>query len=562
LICAIMAALALVIVVHLARIQVADHGDYVDDAREQRVRTVVMADAPRGAIYDRNGHMLAGNGVRYAVEAAPAYVADPLAVAEQVAPILERPVAEIEALLEGDGLWVQLAAQVSKQAGEQIAELGLLGIYVRPTWVREYPEGDLAAHMLGFCTVEITGYYGVEGYYDTLLRPETVTWERPVDTANEQIPWAVKPFVMPDPAASLVLTIDRTMQALVEQELMRSTIEFGAQGGTIIVMDPNTFEILAMASLPSYDPNHYTDYYEWGEPPFADPAVSQQYEPGSIFKLITIAAALDSRLVWTGSTYNDTGRIEVGGREIRNSLGRVPGEQTVADIMIKSLNVGAAWLSTQMGPDVFYRYVRAFGFGSPTGVDLAGEAWGTVWLPQDVENWHDSNLGTNAFGQGLAVTPLQLATALATIANDGVRLRPRIVAQQTGPDGQVISSEPAFEARVISPETADTVTKLMVRTIEESVTNARVNGYRVAGKTGTAQIPVPGGYDPSGTIATFGGFGPLPDPQLVILIKLDRPSTSEWAFQTAATSFGRLAEQLFVLQGIPPQELAIAEAAR
>ena len=250
-----MAALTLVIVVHLARVQVADHSDYADDAKEQRVRSIVMADAPRGAIYDRNANMLAGNGVRYTVEAAPAYVADPLAVAEQVAPILEQPVDEIEALLEGDGLWVQLAAQVSKQAGEQIAELGLLGIYVRPTWVREYPEGDLAAHLLGFCTVEITGYYGVEGYYDTMLRPETVAWKGPVDTANEQVPWAVEPIVMPDPATSLVLTIDRTMQAIVEQELMRSILQFGAQGGTIIVMDPDTFEILAMASLPSYDPN-------------------------------------------------------------------------------------------------------------------------------------------------------------------------------------------------------------------------------------------------------------------------------------------------------------------
>jgi cell division protein FtsI/penicillin-binding protein 2 len=557
-----MAALAAVIVLHLARVQLLDCGEYRDSAREQRVRLLLMADAPRGAIYDRHGHMLAGNGVRYAVEAAPAYVTDPLAVAEELASILEQPVAQIQQLLEGDGLWVQLAAQVSKEKGEQIAELGLLGVTVRPTWLREYPEGDLAAHVLGFCTVEITGYYGVEGYYDATLRPEQVTWEVPVDTANEQVPWEAGPAFLPEPTTSLVLTIDRTIQALAEQELMHSILQFQAQGGTIIVMDPNSFEILAMASLPSYDPNHYTDYYGWGEPPFADPAVSQQYEPGSIFKVFTIAAALDSRMVSPASVYNDTGRIEVGGREIRNSLGRVPGDQTVADIMIKSLNVGAAWLTTQMGPDVFYRYVRAFGFGNATGVDLAGEAWGQVWLPQDVENWHDSNLGTNAFGQGLAVTPLQLATALATIANDGVRLRPRIVAQLIGPDGQVTSTEPAFEARVISPETADTLTALMVRTIEEAVVDARVAGYRVAGKTGTAQIPVPGGYDASGTIATFGGFGPVPDPELVILVKLDRPATSEWAFQTAAISFGRLAERLFQLAGIPAQQLGVAEATR
>jgi cell division protein FtsI/penicillin-binding protein 2 len=556
-----MIALTAVIVLHLARVQLVDYATYRESADEQRLRIIAVGDGARGSIYDRNGHLLAGNGVRYAIEAAPAYVTDPATAAAALSPVLERPAEELEELLEGDGLWVQVAAQVSKETGERVAELGLLGITVRPAWIREYPEGDLAAHVLGFCTMEITGYYGVEGYYDAVLRPPQV--ERtpvPVDTANEEVPWAVEPMVLPAPATSLELTIDRTVQALAEEELMRSVLQFQAKGGTIIVMDPDTFEILAMTSLPSYDPNHYTDYYGWGEPPFSDPAVSQQYEPGSIFKVFTIAAALDSRMVSTGSVYNDTGRIEVGGREIRNSLGRALGEQTVADIMIKSLNVGAAWLTTQMGPDVFYRYVRAFGFGSPTGVDLAAEAWGQVWLPQDVENWHDSNLGTNAFGQGLAVTPLQLATALATIANDGVRLQPRIVARQMLADGESVSTEPVFQARVISPETAQTVTALMVRTIEESVVNARADGYRVAGKTGTAEIPVPGGYDPNGSIATFGGFGPVPDPQFVILVKLDRPATSEWAFQTAAISFGRLAEELFRLSGIPAQQLGVAEA--
>jgi len=338
--------------------------------------------------------------------------------------------------------------------------------------------------------------------------------------------------------------------------------EYQAEGGTIIVMDPRTFEILALASLPDYDPGRYTDFFSQNPLPFEDPAVSQQYEPGSVFKVLTVAAALDAGLVTPETIYYDSGWIEVGGQMIQNASHAAYGERTVADVLIESLNVGAAWLSTQMGPDVFYRYVRAFGIGRPTGVDLAGEISGQLWLPDDYEHWHDSNLGTNAFGQGVAVTPLQMIAAVATVANDGARLRPRIVAQRVEPDGTVSTLQPVVEAQVISPQTARTLTEVMVRVVEEGVAQARVEGYRVAGKTGTAQIPIPGGYDKEGTIASFVGFGPVPDPQLIILVKLDRPKTSSWASQTAAPAFRRLAARLFVVLGIPPDGVAVAEAAR
>ncbi|MCK4472820.1 MAG: penicillin-binding protein 2, partial [Anaerolineae bacterium] len=223
---------------------------------------------------------------------------------------------------------------------------------------------------------------------------------------------------------------------------------------------------------------------------------------------------------------------------------------------------GAAWLSTQMGPDVFYRYVQAFGIGQPTRVDLAGEISGQLWLPDDYEHWHDSNLGTNAFGQGVAVTPLQMITAVATVANDGARLRPHIVAQRIGPDGAVSTFQPVVEAQVISSQAARTLAEMMVRVVEDGVVQARVEGYRIAGKTGTAQIPIPGGYDKEGTITSFVGFGPVPDPQLIILVKLDRPKTSSWASQTAAPAFRRLASRLFVVLGIPPEGMAVAEVAR
>lgn len=552
----------LVIVAQLAQVQIVHHRFYKEWGEWQGVRTIVMTESPRGVIRDRDGHLLAGNAVLYSVEAAPPYVVDAEAVAAELGPLLHLPTAHIVQSLKSEEMWVQVAAQVSKEVGEQIAKLTLQGITVVPLWTREYPEGRLASHSLGFCNAEGECFYGVEGFHDALLQPERVEWRGPVDLYSEPLPWVVSPVVLPKPGTDLVLTLDRTVQALVEEELARSVQEYQAEGGTIIVMNPRTFEILALASLPNYDPGRYINFFSQTPPPFGDPAVSQQYEPGSVFKVLTVAAALDTGLVTPKTTYHDPGWIEVGGQVIRNASYRPDGEQTVTDILVESLNVGAAWLSTQMGPDVFYRYVQAFGIGQPTRVDLAAEISGQLWLPDDYEHWHDSNLGTNAFGQGVAVTPLQMITAVATVANDGTRLRPRIVAQRIGPDGAVSTLQPVVEAQVISSQAARTLAEMMVRVVEDGVVQARVEGYRIAGKTGTAQIPIPGGYDKDGTITSFVGFGPVSDPQLIILVKLDRPKTSPWASQTAAPAFRRLASRLFVVLGIPPEGMAVAEVAR
>ena len=371
--------------------------------------------------------------------------------------------------------------------------------------------------------------------------------------------WAGPPVVFADSGSELVLTVDRNIQAMAEEELARSVAEYQAEGGTIIVMDPRTFGILAMASLPDYDPGKYYDFVDRSPPPFEDPAISYQYEPGSVFKIVTVAAALDSGTATPDTVYYDGGEIEVGGQVIMNASRRAYGNQTITQALVESLNVGMAWLSTKMGADTFYQYVWGFGFGQPTGVDLEGEVPGQVWLPGDYEHWHDSNLGTNSFGQGLAVTPLQMATAVATVANDGTRLRPHIVARRTDPDGTVFVSRPVTEGQPISAETARQLTEMMVQVVEEGAEKAKVDGYRVAGKTGTAQIPIPGGYDKESTIASFAGFGPVDDPQFVILIKLDRPKTSAWAIDTAAPAFSRLASRLFVALGIPPEDAAEAD---
>ncbi len=561
-------ALAVVItVVQLVKVQIVDHEFYTNWAKEQRVRAVKMAQPPRGAIHDRDGYLLAGNGVRYAIEAAPAYVMKKQEAAEALASVLHMPASHLEAQLSKRGenghykMWVSVAGSVSREMGEAVTELDIGGITVRPLWQRVYPEDSLASHTLGFVSV-VTGYYGVEGFYNAMLQPEPIRWVGPVDVESVPIPWEPVEGEFPRRGVNLELTLDRTVQALVEAELAHALETYQAESGTIIVMEPETFGILGMASLPSYDPEDYARFANQEPLLFEDPAVSRQYEPGSVFKIVTVAAALDSGTVMPDSVYHDRGWIEVGGRAIHNASRQSYGDQSVIDILVKSLNVGAAWLSTKMGPDIFYQYAQDFGFGEMTHVDLNGEVRGQLWLPEDVEDWSPSHLGTNAFGQGVAVTPLQMVTAMATVANDGARLRPHIVHRRVASDGTPSVFHPVFQEQVLAPETARTLTDMLVQVVEEGATQARVEGYRVAGKTGTAQIPIPGGYDPEGAIATFVGFGPVPDagstgdfaqvPELVVLVKLDRPQSSPWASQTAAPTFQRLTARLFTMLGIPP----------
>lgn len=557
----------LLTVAQLVKVQVLDHQFYARWAEEQRVRSIRMDQPPRGLIADRSGHVLAGNGVIYAVEAAPAHIRDKEQAAKALAAVLHMPASHLEAeLIREDAQgnyrqWVRIASSVSKDVGEDVAGLSLGGITVKPVWQRAYPEGSLASHVLGFATSE-TGYYGVEGFYDPMLHPEPVEWVGPVDVESVPIPWQPISGEFPRRGVNLELTLDRMVQGLIEDELARALKAYGAQSGTIIVMEPETFGILGMASSPAYDPENYSDLAERDPLLFEDPAVSRQYEPGSVFKVVTVGAALAAGIVSPDTVYHDQGWIEVGGQAVRNSTGKVYGDQSVTNILVRSLNTGAAWLSTTLGPERFYRTVQAFGFGSPTHIDLAGEVSGQLWLPADIEHWHPSNLGTNAFGQGIAVTPLQMVTAVAAVANDGARLRPHVVNRRIASDGTVSTFQPVFIEQAIPADVAQTLTQMMVEVVEEGATEAQVEGYRVAGKTGTAQIPIPGGYDPQGTIATFVGFGPVPDPAVVILVKLDRPQTSEWASRTAAPTFARVAGRLFKRLGIPPEEgLSVAEVA-
>lgn len=515
-------------------------------------RTLRLA-AARGLIYDRGGQPLAVNTLEYKVGISPNLVSDRRGTATQLAAMLGLNELETFELVSSRRPWVLLAPSVSAEVGQRVSEAKIPGVTVEPVARRSYPQGTLAAQLIGFVGGDLKGYYGVEGYYQDQLAG------RERDQRVSTIPFDVPQIPQADRGADIILTIDRDIQFLAESELQRAIVQTGAQRGTIIIMNPRNGDILAMANYPSFDPNAY---FNVDDPNLQrNPAIGEQYEPGSVLKVLTIAAALDNGTITPRSTYIDQGRLEQAGIVVENWDRQAHGITDMTQILVQSLNVGAATVSLQMGPNDFYRRMRAFGLGQPTGIDLQGEARGTMLVPGDPD-WSESNLLTNSYGQGIAVTPLQLLTAISAIANGGLMMQPHVVYQVRDGD-QIYTSEPSTLGRPISEQTARAVTEMMVAVVRDGLDGrASVPGYTIAGKTGTAQIPVPGlGYDPRGSIVTFVGFLPADDPQVSVLVKLDRPS-EYWGSLTAAPVFARLAERLVILLNIPPDDIrrALAQA--
>jgi cell division protein FtsI/penicillin-binding protein 2 len=516
----------------------------------------------RGLILDRNQAVLALNNYDYRIEAAPRMIPEEETkeVADKLATILNRSPEELFELLEGDAPWASLERHVSRETGKEIMAQHLPGIFAYPLAIRIYPERTLAAHMLGFVAENaeegIRGYYGVEGFYDQTLKGQAGLrdgqwdpWHQPISFADRRS-WNWR---IPRDGHTLVLTIDRTIQYLVEQELKSAVERYGAESGSVVVMDPKTGALLAAASYPAYDPNRFA---ETEEHRFIDPIIGRRFEPGSTFKIFAMAAALDTGQVRPSDVYNDIGYIEVGGRTIKNWDERSYGQVTMSEILIHSLNTGIAHVSTRLGPGRFYQYMNRFGFGHETGIDLEGETSGSMREQGDPE-WHESDLGTNSFGQGLAVTPLQMVVAAGAVANRGFVMRPYVV-ERLVEKNRVVHAKQIAVRQAIGEETARTLTEMMVEVVEHGAVRAKVDGYRIAGKTGTAQTPVVGGYDPNLTIASFIGFAPADDPQFVALVKLDKPTVSPWGADTAAPTFANVARILFTQLAIPPDQLRAA----
>jgi len=555
---AFLAVAGFAVIVQMIRIQYSDQAQLFILQGDRYSGEFQMVYPERGEIYDRNGHLLAGNRTVYEVGVSLNEMKDPQALAYTLGTYLGLAYEEVyDQLVNSPETWEYVVVQdyVGAETVTSLQELvkqlndagdpRLRGLSFKPHFQRSYPENELASNVLGFVTRDGRGYFGIEEKYNDLLAGNPVQVWVPSDPNKAmEIPRVSN-------GTTLVLTINRDLQAKVESILDESLVEYGAENGTIIVMDPHNGEILAMASTPRMDLNNYSNYFSlYDNGSQYNRSIGMAYEPGSVLKVLTMAAALDTGTVRPETTFVDTGSIEVGGITIRNWNRDAWGQQNMVGCLQHSLNVCLAWISTQMGMQNFYGYMDHFGLGHPTGIDLSGEAMGRLKVPGDTD-WYPVDLGTNAFGQGITVTPLQMLMSVSSIANGGRMVTPHVLYSMLR-DGHQYNVPSQYAGSPITAETAQTLTQMLSISLEQESSQALLPGYRLAGKTGTAQIPTEYGYDATHTNVSFIGWGPVDDPRFMVYVWLSKPSASIWSSETAAPVFSEVAEQTVILLNIPP----------
>ncbi len=559
-----------------------------------------------------------------AILAYPSQISSTQSTAEKLAPVLNAQVKQLEKVLRGENRYTVLKKKLSPEISEKLNKLFdedkddmLNGIGMKEEYFRFYPEGPLAANVVGYTNHENIGQYGIESTFNTNLQGEGGKLQTKKDSIGRQITVGESKLQAAVDGDDIVLTIDRSVQLFVEKILEEDTKKFQADSGQITIMNPKTGEIIAMANYPTFDPNTYGDvfkkieitltpeeiknmvptkdpgiyyfyvnpitldkyqvfekkdengnfhYYRYenfiGPEAYHNKIVSWPYEPGSVFKPIVMASAIDDGDVTPNTTFNDSGPIGVDWNvyskqfdfEIKNSTHKYWGLINMQTVIAKSLNTGMTFVAKKIGPSLFYNYLKKFGFLDRTDVEFDSENKGQV---EYFEDWTESELATHAFGQGLTITMMQLADAYSVLANGGILMQPHIIKEIRHDDGTKTTIEPQEIRRVISEDTASKITAMLVYTIENGEgLKGSVKGHYVAGKTGTAQT-YKHGQALSGkgtTIASFSGYGPIDDPQFVVMIKYDRPRSSEWGSSTAAETFSVLAEYLFDYYNIPPDK--------
>lgn len=559
---AVFAFWAVVIVVRLFSLQILQYDVYVALAEGQHELSEKLL-PERGEIFASDTRVdalvpLAINKTYGWLYGVPREIDNPRSTAEQLAVILgftedkERIEDLVEKFSKENDPFEPIARKVSDELLAEIEERALPGIYSLNEKYRYYTEKAYASHLVGFLSMSDDakkGQYGIEGYFDEELagKPGQITTSR--DAFGRWIAIGDATIEEAVDGSDIVLTIDANIQHHACKALDAYVQRFGAIGGAVVVMDPSTGAIRAMCGWPMFDPNTYNEVASIEA--YQNPTVSFTYEPGSVFKAITMAAALDSGAVTPTTTYEDTGEEIINGYKIQNSDRLAHGVQTMTNVLEKSLNTGVIFAMRQTTPEVFARYIRAFGFGQKTAVSLGAEAAGNI---SSLDEKAEVFFATASFGQGLTVTPLQLASAFSTIANNGMRMKPRIIDSIVHPDGTKEVMQPQELGQVISDKTAKTLGAMLVSVVEVGhATLASVPGYYLAGKTGTAQKHNPDGRGYSTlTFASFGGFGLMDDPRFVISVMLDEPKV-DWAASSAAPLFADIADYILRYYQIPPE---------
>ncbi|OGY26263.1 MAG: hypothetical protein A2Z11_00460 [Candidatus Woykebacteria bacterium RBG_16_43_9] len=445
-------------------------------------------------------------------------------------------------------IWVPLAKKISEETKTEVEKLGIKGVGFEEDTRRFYPEGDLAASLLGFVGKDDRGndkgYFGIEGYYDSKLQGRAGTLIQEVDALGRPILASSPEGLGALDGSDLLTSIDRTVQFVVERKIIEGVKRYGAKSGAVIVLEPSTGALLASSSYPSFnllDPtNSPSENYR-------NLGLSEVYEPGSTFKSITFSAALDSGSIKTDTICPCKGPIEASGYEVQTFNNKYNPNSSITEILQHSDNVGAAFAAQKMGTDTFLKYIQNFGFGAPTGIGIQGDEAGII---KSRSQWHEIELVNAGFGQGVSVTSLQMVNALSVVANGGVLMKPYVVKKIISPKGE-IEFNPKKVRQVIKTTTATTMKQLLLAAVEGGeAKNLIPYGYRVAGKTGTAQVPIPGGYS-TNTVASFVGFGPVEDPKFAMIVVLFEPSASIFAAETSEPLFFEMVEELYPYWGVP-----------
>lgn len=551
-------ALALVTILVLVRLfyfQVVRHNDFLALASSQHWTKSTLL-AKRGQIlvedyYTHETYPVALNQSLNMVFVVPVEIENRDDTAEKLSKILSLKKEEILKMFEISPYYAPIKHKLTSEEIKALENTNLRGVIITSEQWRYYPESGLLSQVLGFVNRDGKGKYGLEEYYNEELTGKSGTIKEERDPQGIPIVFGENFIEPPKDGDNLVLTINRDIQLVVEQKLKEAVEKHRADGGSAIVMDPSNGSILAMANYPTFDNNKYEEIKEDSYGVFNNNSVVGEFEPGSVFKIVTMAAGLDSGKISPNDTFYDSGSVTINGRTIMNSDQKSHGEVTMTQVLAQSLNLGTVHVLSKMGEDIFYNYIKKFGFGVRTGLDAPYEAEGKVYGPSEVNDHH---YATMTFGQGIAITPIQLVQAVSAIANGGNLIQPHLVKKIIRKDGEEIKESKPIR-QVISQATAANLTKMMMKVVEEGHGyQAKVAGYKIAGKTGTAQVPTELGYDPNKTIGSFVGFAPALDPKFVILVKINVPKDVVWAESTAAPVFGQIADFLLKYFQIPPSE--------
>lgn len=530
-------------------LQVIERDRLLKLADRQHQRIIPLTPV-RGTIYDANGAALAVSVEMDSCYAEPKSIADLNGAAARLAPVFGMPKETVLKKLQGNRNFVWLQRRLTPDVVKRIKDLDIEGIgFVKET-KRFYPNSEVAAHVIGFTGLDPEGLEGVERRYDATILGGNGYLVTERDALGRNV--ALKGTVIQDGAMghSVTLTLDKNIQYIAEKELAKAVDDSGARAGTAIVMDPQTGRVLAMANYPTFNLNAHASY---APSVWRNRAVADSYEPGSTFKTLLIAAALEEKVVRPGDGINcEGGSYAIGGRVIHDT--HKYGRLSIAEILKYSSNIGVAKIGSKLGPSRLYTYLRNFGIGEKSGIDLPGE---TAGMLRHWSQWYGIDLATISFGQGVTASSIQLAAAFSAIANGGVLMKPYLVERVTDNEGNVVRSfEPQVRRRVVSPETARAVARMMEGVSAEggTGTSASVEGYRVAGKTGTAQKadPVTKGYSATKRTASFIGFVPADKPRLTILVMIDEPKTSPYGGVVAAPAFSAIALQSLCYLKVPP----------